>query len=131
MSSLPLIKKSQSYQDEKPLWLPINPYGTRTFRFRDTISAKYGISLSSYEDLYKWSVENIADFWSTVWDETGIVGDKGAHVVDSYATPAENPAWFSEAKINWAENMLRCRSAHTALISISGFPLPGPFSSLS
>lgn len=119
MSSRSPLKTSQAYQDEKPLWFPRNPCGSRTFRFRDTVNSKYGISLSSYEDLYKWSIENISDFWSTVWDETGVVGDKGSHVVDSHATPAGNPAWFSDAKINWAENMLRCRSTHTALISIS------------
>ncbi|KAF8592338.1 acetoacetate-CoA ligase [Ramaria rubella] len=112
------LKKTQSNLDEKPLWSSPDPYGTRTFRFRDTINRKYNLSLSSYEDFYKWSIENIADFWSTVWDETGVIGYKGDHVVDCSATPADNPPWFAEAKINWAENMLRYRSSHTALISI-------------
>ncbi|KAF8484292.1 hypothetical protein JB92DRAFT_3029847 [Gautieria morchelliformis] len=120
MSSLPLPANS----GEKPLWIPHSPHGTRTSRFRDSVNAKCGLSLSSYEDLYRWSVENIADFWSTVWDETGVVGDKGAHVVDRHATPADNPVWFSAARVNWAENMLCCRSARTALISITE-PTPG------
>lgn len=114
MSSLPL-----DIPDGTPLWSPQDPHQTRTIRFRDTINTRYHASLSSYEDLYKWSVENVAEFWSTVWDETGVAGEKGTHVVDDHATPADNPAWFSDAKINWAENMLRCRSAHTALISVS------------
>lgn len=48
-----------------------------------------------------------------MWDEVGIIGDKGVssdgecHVVDEGRTPEENPEWFRDAKINWAENMLR------------------------
>jgi len=104
---------------DAPLWSPQDAFGTRTFRFRDLVNRKYGLNLSTYEDLYQWSVDNIADFWSTVWDETGVLGDKGHHVVDSTASPSDNPAWFAQAQLNWAENMLRYRSAHTALISIS------------
>ena len=33
-----------------------------------------------------------------------------AHVVDAAARPPDNPAWFAEARLNWAENVLRCRS---------------------
>ena len=130
MSSLGPLEKHQSNPGEKPLWSPLFPQGTRTFRFRDAVDSKFGTSLTSYEDLYKWSVENISDFWSTVWDETGVVGHKGALVVES-ATPVQNPAWFPEARVNWAENMLRCRSLATALISISESSSPSASSSLS
>lgn len=62
-------------------------------------------------------MENISDFWSLIWDETNVIGEKGSNVVDSSAMPADNPAWFSDARLNWAENMLRFRSPHkTALI---------------
>lgn len=108
-----------------PLWTPPNPSGTRTFRFRDMVNRLYGLSLSSYEDLYNWSVDDIARFWSTVWDETGVVGFKGTHVVDDAASPADNPAWFADAELNWAENMLRHRSeGHIALISVSKSATP-------
>jgi acetoacetyl-CoA synthetase len=113
---------SQKQSKESPLWAPPNPHGTRTFRFRDTVNKKYSLALSSYEHLYHWSVDNIADFWSTVWDETGVIGFKGSHVVDPAASPADNPLWFVNAQLNWAENMLRNRSdSHTALVSVSTY----------
>ncbi|KIJ56671.1 hypothetical protein M422DRAFT_149201 [Sphaerobolus stellatus SS14] len=112
------LSLSQRNSEVSPLWTPADALGTRTFRFRDTVNSRYGLALSSYEELYKWSTENIADFWSTVWDETGVVGEKGTHVVDPSASPADNPAWFAGASLNWAENMLRNRSSHTALISV-------------
>ena len=83
---------------------------TRTHRFLKGVNAKYGLALATYFDLWRWSITRIDAFWSEVWDETGVVGHKGSHVVDASALPPANPTWFAEAKINWSENMLRCRS---------------------
>ncbi|OBZ76479.1 Acetoacetyl-CoA synthetase [Grifola frondosa] len=99
------------------LYSPPSPEDSRTFQFLKRINAEHSLPLSSYFDLYKWSIAKIDHFWSAVWDETDIIGFKGAHVVDSAALPPANPPWFSEAKLNYAENMLRCRSsAKIALI---------------
>lgn len=96
--------------DLKPLYTPPNPQDTSCFRFLRRVNSKYGLSLQSYHDLYNWSTTHIDHFWSTVWDETGVIGVKGNHVVDLSASPPANPPWFSDAKLNWAENMLHCRS---------------------
>ncbi|EIW61928.1 acetoacyl-CoA synthetase [Trametes versicolor FP-101664 SS1] len=99
------------------LYTPSSPESARVSTFRARINAAHGLSLSTYHELYKWSTENIDLFWSAVWDDTGIVGHKGGHVVDREAQPPENPAWFTEAQVNYAENMLRCRSPDkTALV---------------
>ncbi|KZT12742.1 acetoacyl-CoA synthetase [Laetiporus sulphureus 93-53] len=99
------------------LYNPPAPDLSRTFQFLRRVNAKHGLTLSSYYDLYQWSTTNIDDFWSEVWDDTGVVGTKGEHVVDTVALPPASPPWFKEARLNWAENMLRCRSPDkTALI---------------
>lgn len=109
-----------SVSNTEPLYRPQDPHGTATFRFLDQVNGKYGLSLANYEDLYTWSVTHIDDFWDSVWDATGIVGHKGSHVVDKDAKPSENPPWFAEAKVNWAENMLCHRSpTKVALIQAS------------
>ncbi|PCH41206.1 acetoacetyl-CoA synthetase [Wolfiporia cocos MD-104 SS10] len=101
----------------EPLYSPSAPDNTRTYRFLREVNARHGLTLASYLDLYEWSTSKIDKFWSAVWDETGVVGTKGGHVVDPTALPPANPRWFTEAKLNWAENMLRCRSPDkTALI---------------
>ncbi|CCM02494.1 uncharacterized protein FIBRA_04595 [Fibroporia radiculosa] len=100
-----------------PLYNPPAPESSRTFQFLKRVNAEYGLALSSYEELYRWSTNRIDDFWSAAWDETDITGSKGGIVVDASALPPANPSWFPEAKLNWAENMLRCRSPDkTALI---------------
>jgi len=46
------------------------------------------------------------DFWSDFWDFAGIVGDKGGRVLDN---PNQMPGavFFPEARLNFAQNMLR------------------------
>ena len=63
-------------------------------RFLDHINAGHRLLLSSYHDLYQWSINNIDLFWDAVWDATHIQGHKGAHVVDNTALPPSNPPWF-------------------------------------
>ncbi|KAL0950017.1 hypothetical protein HGRIS_010025 [Hohenbuehelia grisea] len=111
-----------------PLYQPSSPEKTATLRLRDVINTKFNLALRSYEDLYHWSTAHVDAFWSTVWDETSIVGDKGTHVVDP-ASPSANPEWFKEAKINWAENMLQCRSSERIALIQATEPtkdLPSP-----
>ncbi|KAH7887731.1 hypothetical protein F5I97DRAFT_1804623 [Phlebopus sp. FC_14] len=103
-----------------PLYTPQNPTASRSFAFLNKVNAKYGTNLSSYEDLYNWSTTHIGPFWADVWDDVAIVGHKGTSVVDDTALPAANPPWFPGATLNWAENMLLCRSkVKRALIQTS------------
>ncbi|CUA70198.1 acetoacetyl-CoA synthetase [Rhizoctonia solani] len=94
----------------KLLWSPPEPRETRTIRFMRKVNIKYGLSLSSYHQLWSWSTENIAEFWDLVWEDTKIIGDRGIHVIDRSALPADNPDWFVGSQVNWAENALWCRS---------------------
>jgi len=84
------------------------------------MNTKYNLSLASYHDLWKWSTSAIDLFWDAVWDETGIIGYKGSHIIDSSANPSQNVPWFPDAQLNWAENMLQNRSfTKVALIQAS------------
>ncbi|KAG9017281.1 hypothetical protein FRB93_007394 [Tulasnella sp. JGI-2019a] len=105
------------------LWSPhastIEQTGTHKFLHR--IQCKVpNAELSTYEDLWKWSTENVSDFWNQVWDATEVIGEKAdpskVDAVPREARPTDNPAWFPGAKLNWAENMLRRRDDKIALI---------------
>lgn len=95
---------------DAPLYRPQNPDASAAFKFRNHVNAKHGLQLRTYHDLWLWSTSHIADFWAAVWDATSIIGEKGSHVVDESVNISENPPWFLEARVNWAENMLHCRS---------------------
>ncbi|KAK4701849.1 acetoacetyl-CoA synthetase, partial [Phenoliferia sp. Uapishka_3] len=106
------------------LWTPSKPSATQLSTFRLHIASKYLIDLPDYEHLYQWSIGNIAEFWNEVWEwpsgapVLGREEEKG--ILASKKWSESTPPWFKGARLNWAENMLRNRSAeHTALIETS------------
>ena len=44
--------------------------------FMRGVNSRYQLNLKTYEDLYRWSIENIGDFWAEVWDFTGITAEQ-------------------------------------------------------
>lgn len=61
-----------------------------------------------YEALHRWSIENSEAFWSQVWDFCGVIGEKGKTIlVNGDKMPGAQ--WFPQARLNFAENLLRPR----------------------
>ena len=58
------------------LWQPKDPDATQLEKFRLACNKKFSLSLTNYHDLYVWSCENLKEFWSTVWEYTGIVSSQ-------------------------------------------------------
>lgn len=54
------------------LWRHPSPESTRMWEFMHLIGKKYNLSLDSYDELYQWSIDNIALFWEEAWEFTGI-----------------------------------------------------------
>jgi acetoacetyl-CoA synthetase len=102
-----------------PLWIP-SPERARQAnlaRFSDFVARRHGLSFGSYQDLHKWSVERIGDFWSAMWDFTGIVySSRFDKVVDNIAK-FPGAEWFLGARLNFAENLLRHRNGNIAIVS--------------
>ena len=76
-------------------------------QFARQVIRKRRLELNSYPDFYRWSVEEPEAFWSEVWDLCGVVASrKGSTVlVDGDKMPGAR--WFPEARLNFAENLLR------------------------
>jgi acetoacetyl-CoA synthetase len=75
-----------------------------------------GPSFSDYPGLYDWSVHQPEAFWQAVWDFCGIIGDRGSGPV--LENPAQMPGarWFPDARLNYAENLLRRCGDDTAIV---------------
>lgn len=54
------------------LWRHPDSRNTRMWEFKDAINSKYGLDLQTYDDLYRWSIENIPRFWAETWHFTGV-----------------------------------------------------------
>ncbi|MDE2806446.1 MAG: acetoacetate--CoA ligase [Gemmatimonadota bacterium] len=69
-----------------------------------------------YHALWRWSIEHQDAFWSAAWDWFGIVGERGGRVlVDGDRMPGAR--YFPDARLNFAENLLRRRTDDPAIIA--------------
>jgi acetoacetyl-CoA synthetase len=60
-----------------------------------------------YHSLWRWSVEQLEDFWAAIWDEYEVGGGYDA-VLASREMPGA--VWFPGARVNFAEHMFRGRA---------------------
>jgi len=76
-------------------------------QFARQVVRKRRLELNTYPDFHRWTVEHPEEFWSDLWDWAGIISSrKGATVlVDGNKMPGAK--WFPEARLNFAENLLR------------------------
>jgi len=85
-------------------------------KFISFITEKEKINISDYHQLYDWSVSNIENFWKYIWDFAQIKHSKSFEniLVDN---GIKDSKWFTGAKLNFAENLLRFDDDRIALIS--------------
>jgi len=87
-------------------------------KFMEFINQRYGKSISTYEALYDWSIEDIPNFWAAVWDFCEVKAQKKYEIVVDDLNKFPGAKWFVGAKLNYAENMLRRRDDQPAFIFI-------------
>lgn len=103
--------------DDAPLWIPTQEQidAAPMTAFMNAAANMAGKVFSSYADLHRWSIDDRETFWSLVWDFCGIVGDKGERVlVDGNKMPGAT--FFPEAKLNFAENLLKKTGLGDAIV---------------
>jgi acetoacetyl-CoA synthetase len=66
------------------LWRHPNLPATQMWAFMQRINQKYNLQLQAYEELYQWSIENIAQFWDETWHFTAVRAIKGFDLVRGF-----------------------------------------------
>ncbi|MEP6564505.1 MAG: AMP-binding protein, partial [Mesorhizobium sp.] len=102
---------------DAPLWTPTQDRidAAPMTAFMKAAAAKAGTSFASYAELHRWSIDDREAFWALVWDFCGIVGEKGERVlVDGDLMPGA--AFFPDAKLNFAENLLKKTGPGAAIV---------------
>lgn len=89
-------------------------------KFTNYLSRKKELTFESYNDLYNWSIDFNEKFWAEFWSFADIISSEKYKRVANKAVPnyirIPRPEWFPGAKLNFAENLLRYRDEHNALI---------------
>ena len=83
------------------------------------LAAERGVETADYESLWRWSVENIEDFWASIWDYFEVQASRSGQ--GGPGSEAEEPPfdqvlpervmpgarWFEGAELNYAEHVFR------------------------
>jgi acetoacetyl-CoA synthetase len=104
--------------EEKILWIPDKKrvQNSQMNQFITYVNKQFNYHFADYPALYRWSIENPAQFWGEFWYYSGIKYDKVFdRVVDD---PKRMPGakWFQGARLNYAENLLQFRDDRVAII---------------
>ncbi|MFV0435819.1 MAG: acetoacetate--CoA ligase [Desulfopila sp.] len=102
----------------EPLWKPSQQrrQESNMYRFMMEVNATQGTAFSQYDELYDWSVTHLADFWTLLWRFVDIRASQSYDQVIDDPDKMPGATWFTGARLNFAENLLRHRDARTALI---------------
>ena len=90
------------------LWTP-RPDARETTRigaFLDWLEREDGRAFASYDDLLRWSIDDLDAFWTSIWRHFDVrsATDPGPALADDRMPGAR---WFPGARLNWAEHCLR------------------------
>ena len=101
---------------DQPLWTPSQASidAANMTRFMVQVNRNQNLSINDYDSLYQWSLDEKEQFWSELWDFCGIIGSKGERILVG-AEQIESAQWFPDARLNFAENLLRRQDDETAI----------------
>jgi acetoacetyl-CoA synthetase len=92
---------------QAPLWEP--PEQTlreaEIGRYMEWAGERRGASFGGYDELWRWSVAELEDFWASIWEFCGVrASTPYERVLGSREMPGAR--WFEGALLNYAENLL-------------------------
>jgi len=102
---------------KKPIWQPSELRIARAnlSAYLDDIKDNYELECNDYQALHQWSIDNRESFWASIWDFCDVLGDKGARVLLESDRMIDE-RFFPDAKLNFAENLLRRRDSDDAIV---------------
>lgn len=103
----------------KLLWKPSEERkkSANITRFIEFVNSKYGTSISNYSELYQFSIEEVENFYSSMWSFFGVKSSTPyTSIVENLKEFPPTTKWFVGAKLNFAENLLRYKDDHIALL---------------
>jgi acetoacetyl-CoA synthetase len=75
-------------------------------RYMRWLEAERGRAFHDYRSVWEWSVTELEEFWSSIWDFFDVRASKPyAEVLAERTMPGAR--WFAGAELNYAENLLR------------------------
>ena len=102
----------------RPIWQPSRQRveAANLTRFIRAVEDAWRIPIGDYPTLYRWSIEQPERFWMTLWSFVGVVCEQRGDCVLRDGDRMPGACWFPDARLNFAENLLRRRDGAPALV---------------
>ena len=102
----------------EPLWRPSRERiaAAELTQFMAKVGEQWGVAAGSYRDLYGWSIAQPEQFWKSVWSFCGVIADTQGDVALGNPKRMPGAQFFPQARLNYAENLLRRRDETEALV---------------
>ncbi|MFQ3857657.1 acetoacetate--CoA ligase [Leptospira kirschneri] len=100
------------------LWTPSSDRieSSNLVRYFKFLKEKKNLSLSTFEELRVWSVNEIGSFWESIWEFSEVVHSQKYDLVYRSGSNFTDSKFFPGAKLNFAENLLRRTDSFPALV---------------
>jgi acetoacetyl-CoA synthetase len=103
---------------DKPLWQP-SPTRIKNANlaaFQRHAHERWDVNAEDYAALHRWSVTEPDQFWRSVWSYCDVIGEDpgGPALIDGDRMPGAR--WFPDARLNFAENLLKRRDRSPAIV---------------
>ena len=89
---------------QEPLWRPSSERAAASAMaaFMASAGESRGAPFADYEELWRWSVDQLEDFWAELWRSSRVIASEPyTRVLASREMPGAR--WFADAKLNYAE----------------------------
>ncbi|MGV9141585.1 MAG: AMP-binding protein, partial [Promethearchaeota archaeon] len=105
-------------KERKKLWEPSEEWiqNAEVTKFINFVNEKYNKKIQGAKDLYKWSVEQIPEFWKAFWEFADIKASQSYTEMVDDINKFPGCKWFPGAKLNFAENLLKYDDDQLAFI---------------
>jgi acetoacetyl-CoA synthetase len=94
--------------EQSPLWVPSEAMKQQAnlTRYMRWLEQHKGLHVASREELWRWSVDHLEDFWASVWEFCQVKASKPyTRVLAERKMPGAR--WFVGAELNYAEHVFR------------------------
>ena len=107
-----------AFGDDTPLWQPSEELKQQAniTSYMQWLAQHKGVQVTTREELWRWSVEHLEEFWVSLWDYFQVKASQPySQVLASRTMPGAT--WFPGARLNYAEHVFRnASSTHPAVI---------------
>ena len=90
------------------LWEPSEEFkeNANISRYMEWLEREKGLSFDDYGKLWEWSVNELEEFWASIWDYFDVQASRPyERVLGSHEMPGTK--WFEGAELNYAEHVFR------------------------